>query len=104
MNIIDLVSFFRKNNSLEDFCQKNNLDNKSEVIEIYMQKPFELNNELSFFEIEKTEEKIEYLVNGVMYHNLLDIYYFTDAVSEFSKNITDKEVAIRLLDYAINDA
>ncbi|AFM03140.1 hypothetical protein Fleli_0677 [Bernardetia litoralis DSM 6794] len=48
MNIIDLVHLFRQNNSLEDFCQKNNLDNDSEVIEIYMQKPFGLNKVMSY--------------------------------------------------------
>ena len=104
MNFIDLVSFFRKNNSLEDFCQKNNLDNDSEVIEIYMQKPFGVNNELSFFEIEKTDGRIAYLSNGIMYYELLDMYHFREYVLAFPKKLTDEQIAIRLLDYANNDA
>lgn len=105
MNLINLVFFFRAGYSIDDFHQMNNLNKESEVIEIYMQKPFGIENELSFFEFEKAEGKIEYSSNGIVYHNLLDMHYFMDMVSEFLKtSLTDEDIALRTLNYAINDA
>jgi hypothetical protein len=108
MNLVELVNYFRKGGSYEAFCQQQSLDIESEVVEIYMEKPFKLDNDLAFFEIEHTEGKIEYSFNGVTYFNFFDFYYFRDAIEESNndKNIslTDGEIAKRLYDYAMNDA
>lgn len=108
MKLVDLVSYFRKGGSFELFCQNNFLNSESEVIEIYMEKPFSLDKDIMFFEIEKTEGRVEYVSNNVTYHNLFDFYYFLDAVEESNdsqnKSMTDIDLANMLFSYAINDA
>jgi len=73
-----------------------------------MQKPFSINNDLAFFEIENTEGMAEYTFNGVKYFSLFDFYYFLDAIEESNHgenaSLTDDTIAIHLYGYAINDA
>lgn len=108
MKLEELVNCFRKSGSYELFCRSQSLNEYSEVIEVYMKKPFGLNNRLAFFEIEKTGGNIEYIHNEVRYFNLFDFYYFLDAIEELKNTencfLTDIEVAKRLYNYAINDA
>jgi hypothetical protein len=108
MKLLELVNYFRKGGSFEEFCQSESLDLGSEVVEIYMEKPFDLNNDLIFCEIEKTEGSLEYSSNGVTYFNMFDFYYFLDAIEESNsdknKVLSDNEIASRLLSYAIHDA
>ncbi len=108
MKLEDLIAYFRKAGVFEDFCQDYSLDVEAEVIEVYMQKPFSLDSDLAFFEIEKTEGNIEHISDGVKYYNLFDFYYFLDMIEELkegdNKKLSDKEVAERVLSYAIKDA
>ena len=108
MKLIELVSYFRKGGSFEEFCNDKSLDIEAEVVEIYMEKPFDLGNDLVFFEIEKTEGNTKYTSNGVTYFNLFDFYYFLDAIEESNEggneSISDDELAKRLLSYAIHDS
>ncbi|MCB9230396.1 MAG: hypothetical protein H6581_01930 [Bacteroidia bacterium] len=108
MKLVELVNYFREGGPFEDFCTSHSLDIDSEVIEIFMKKPFSLENELGFFEIEKTGGNIEFAVGGEMYINLFDFYYFLDVIKESNegpnKVLSDSELANRLLLYAIRDA
>lgn len=108
MKLVELVNYFRKGGSYEVFCQHHSLDIESEVVEIYMEKPFDIDNDIAFFEIEHTEGKSEYIFNGVKYFNLFDFFYFQDAIEESNneKNVslTDYEITKRLYDYSLNDA
>jgi hypothetical protein len=108
MKLLELVSYFRKGGIFEEFCQQHSLNFESEVVEIYMAKPFSIDNDLAFFEIENTEGKIEYVFNGENYFNLFDFYYFQDAIEESNSDtnlsLSDETIAKRLYDYAMNDA
>lgn len=108
MKLLNLVEYFKNGGSYEDFCQTQSLDTESEVVEIYMQEPLKIDNDLAFFEIEKTEGNIEYSNNGIKYSNLFDFYYFLDAIEE-SKNtdnqaLSNEELTKILYNYALNDA
>ena len=108
MKLEDLVSYFREGNSYEDFCKQYSIDSQTEVIEVYMKKPFKLDSEIFFFEAEKTGDLIEYKFNDTLYYNLFDFYYFMDVIEESNessnKNLKDLEIARVLLSYAIHDA
>ncbi|UKB85364.1 hypothetical protein LF887_06985 [Chryseobacterium sp. MEBOG06] len=110
MKLLELVKYFRDGHSFEEFCQTYSLDLQSEVIEIYMEQPLKIDNELAFFEIEKTEGNIEYEYEykNIKYSNLFDFYYFLDAIEE-SKNaknhsLSNEQLTKLLFNYAINDA
>jgi len=106
MTITELIQHFRTNGNKEEFFNKNSLDIKSEVIEIYMRKPFNIENQISFFEIEKTKGNIEYEFDNIKYYNLIDFYYFLDFIEESKekKNLTDEKLAELFYNYCINDA
>ncbi len=108
MKLEGLITYFRNGGAFEDFCQKHSLDLETEVIEVYMQKPFSLNSELAFFEIEKTEGIVEYISDEIKYYNCFDFYYFLDMIEDLkerdNKGLSDREVAKRVLSYAIKDA
>ncbi|PTT43699.1 hypothetical protein DBR28_00190 [Chryseobacterium sp. HMWF028] len=104
MKLLELIQFFRNGGSYEELCQLQNLDIESEVIEIYMKQPLKIDNDLGFFEIEKTEGKIEYSSDGIQYSNLFDFYYFLDAIEEAKPLISNEEPTKILYNYAINDA
>lgn len=109
MNLIELIKIFRKGKEVEDFYKEQSLDSESEVVEIYMRKPFDIYSKIYFFEIEETEGAIEYEKDGQTFYNLFDFYYFQDLMSDYKKGnnkleISDSELAKKILDYAIKDA
>lgn len=108
MKLVDLVNSFRKGGSFDKFCNEKSLDVEAEVVEVFMEKPFDLGNDLAFFEIEKTEGNVEHTNDEVTYFNLFDFYFFLDAIEESNEggneSISDDEIAKRLFSYAINDA
>ena len=55
MKLVELVNYFRSGGVYYKFCQSQLLNAESEVVEIFMENPFAIDNELAFFEIEKTE-------------------------------------------------
>lgn len=108
MKLVELVAYFRNGGSYQDFCSSQSLDMTSEVIEVYMEKPLDLDNDLAFFEIEKTDGKSECIFKQILYFNLFDFYYFLDTIEESHNNknntLTDLEVASVLLSYARDDS
>jgi len=108
MNLIDLISYFRQGVDQNKFFKDNSLDLDSEVVEIFMEKPLSVQNELKFFEIEKTEGKNQFEFQSINYYNLIDFYFFNDFIEESktgtNEKLTDKELAEVLLNYCINDA
>ena len=105
MNLVELVALFKSGKSYEEFCDDYRLDADSEVIEIYMTKPMSIEESLAFYPIEVTEGKVQFIYNSVEYYNLFDFYYFIDAIEEVKgTNYTDREVAGKLLNYAMLDA
>lgn len=108
MKLLNLIKYFREGGSFEEFCKINSLNVNSEVIEIYMEQPLEIDNNLAFFEIEKTAGRIEYEEENVKYSNLFDFYYFLDAIEESqnaqNRSLSNEELTRLLFNYAINNA
>ncbi|MDM1397603.1 hypothetical protein HX049_10480 [Myroides odoratimimus] len=108
MKLVDLVKYFRKGGTYQDFCKQYSLNFDSEVIEIYMETPFQIDNELSFFEIEQTEGVLEFEVNNIVLSSLFDFYVFLDMIEESNqetyKNVSDLDIAKRLISYGFNNA
>ncbi|WP_312191719.1 hypothetical protein [Sphingobacterium sp.] len=108
MKLLELIDFFRDGGSFKEFCHLRSLHEESEVIEIFMEIPLDIDNELKYFEIEKTGGSTEYTDNGINHYNLFDFYYFLDAIEEANSNqkrsLSNEELAKLLYNYAINDA
>lgn len=76
MRLINLIKFFRQGGFFADFCKAQSLNQASEVIEVYAEKPVHLMSELGFFSIEETEGRVEFQSGGRRYQNLFDFFYF----------------------------
>lgn len=108
MSLIELISYFRRGGTYEEFCNLQSLDVASEAIEVYMEQPFDIGKNVVFFEFEKTGGRTEYSYNGIIYYNLFDLYYCMDFIEESNntkyKNLADYLIAEKLFGYAVNDA
>ena len=104
MNLAALIDFFRKGKTLEQFYSEQGLSSKSEVIEVYMENPFQLDSNIYFFEIEETDGKYEFEVDNKNVYNLFDLYYFLDFIEDIKeKEIDSKSAAEILFNYSIKD-
>lgn len=64
MTLSELVAYFRKGGSLEDFCKTQALDIGAEVIEIYARVPVTLESQLRFFSLSEAGGRTTVLSNG----------------------------------------
>lgn len=107
MTLTALIKHFRKGGNIDKFYKLNKLNVDSEIIEIYMQKPLSFENQIFFFELEKTKGKIEYELEGQKYYNLIDFQYFLDFINEtnsgFNKLKPSQKFAKILFNYCLND-
>lgn len=76
MRLMDLASCFRLGGTFEDFCKAQALSTESEGIEVYAQKPVNLDSQPGFFPIEETRGRVEFQSEGLQYQNLFDFFYF----------------------------
>ena len=104
MTLPQLINFLRKGGSLENLLELNDLDKATEDCMVFSSLPFGLEKDLRFFDTGKTGDKIEYEVNGTVYHYLIELDWIEDMVSESEPNISDFELAKIALNYAMNDA
>jgi hypothetical protein len=97
MNLSELINYFRSGGSYKDFCRDQSLDDASEAVEIYMEQPLELKNNLAFFEIETTEGSLEFVKDGIRYYSLFGFPYFINVLKEIKNldhhDLTDKDIA-----------
>lgn len=106
MKLEELVAFFRRGGTFDDFCDKQHLDSASEVIEIYAKEPISVESALGFFPIEVSAGQVQFQRDGVLYRSLFDFFYFLDAIGDMKdrSNLTDSEAAHVLFSYAVTDA
>lgn len=106
MKLIDLISRFRKGETLSMFCSDLGLNEESETIEIYAQEPVCLQSELGFFAIEQTLGKIVFESDGIIYRNLMDMFYFLDVIDEAkgTDELSDLQLAQKILKYSTEDS
>jgi len=93
---------------LDSFYREQHLNDESEALLIYMQAEIDLDSEISIFEIEETEDYLDFKKDGVSYVQLFPLSHTIDLV-EFDldlkgKGFSDDYIAKRLIDYRLNDA
>lgn len=97
MNLSELINYFRTGGSYQEFCRDQKLDQESQSLEIFMEQPLELNNNLAFFEIETTEGSTEFVKDGVRYYNVFGLSYFLEVLKEISQSehqdLSDRDIA-----------
>ena len=108
MKLLDIIDYLRRPERLQDLYDSLKLSKESESISIYMKDAIDINSDLEFFEIEKTDGKLIYELNGTRYIELFPLEYASDIIcntfSEENRKLNNVELSKRILEYRINDA
>jgi len=108
VKLADLVVYFLKGGTSEEFCRFHSLDNAEDDIAIYMEQPINIASALAFFNTAATGGELEYQLGGVTYKYLVEFEYVPAFVGEISENdrkaISGESIAKRIFEYAVNDA
>jgi hypothetical protein len=108
MKLADLVAYFRTGSTISDLIQRESLDAHSDQIVVYLKDSLDINSELVFIEIEKTNDDIELVYNEKRYVGLFSLGQTHDIILDYlhsTKNsYSNIEIAENILNYRINDA
>ena len=108
MKLVEIIKYLVDPEKIKELYQEQGLNTESEALLIYMQETLNLDSEISFFEIEETEDNLFFEKDGKQYIQLFSIDYAVELI-ELDLNLKDKgysdmKIAERLLDYRKNDA
>jgi len=108
MKLTNLIELLITHKSLKQLYSEQKLNEESEAILIYMKDILHIDSEIFFFEIEDTDDQLEYEVNGANYIQLFPLNHIADLI-ESDLNLKNSGLSIlqmaeRLLEYRIKDA
>jgi hypothetical protein len=106
MKLEHLIPYLRGPEKLVELYSKESLNSESEAILVYMENSLSLGSKISFFDIEDTDDDLNYLCNDVTYIQLLPLDLIKDLIESTLdiQGMTNREVALRILEYRVNDA
>lgn len=108
MKVTELINFLINPEKLEELYQAEGLNPDSEAFLIYFEGALDLNSDVTFFEIEETEDNIIFEKEGIMYIQFFPLDYAVELI-EFdldlkSKGYSNLVIAQRLLEYRQKNA
>ena len=108
MNLVEIIKYLTDPEKLKELYKEQGLNTESEALLIYMQETLNLDSEISFFELEETEDNLFFEKDGKQYIQLFSLDYAVELI-ELDLNLkdngySDMKIAERLLDYRKNDA
>lgn len=85
-----------------------NLNPNSDAIIIYMEHKLAIESSIALFEVEETEDDLEYMKDGITHIQLFPIFHAVRLIEKDlglkSRGLTHEEIAQRLLEYRLHDA
>lgn len=108
MNLTELVQYLLDPESLGLLYHEFNVNPDSEALLIYLKSSLDLESDISIFEIEETEDMLNYTKDGITYYQLFPLDYAIDLIESDlelkDRGYSNEYIAKRLLDYRLNDA
>lgn len=107
MKIIELVKHLISIEKAEAFVYREIPQIDYDLVDIYMINSLELESELFFFDAETIPNKLSIEIDNVNYENLFPLNLAQEIVEDIKrqyKNISDIDVAKKLLEYRKKDA
>lgn len=108
MNIIELIPHL-KNLDKAEALSNNILPNiEFDLVELYMKDNLKLDSDVMFFDAESIPNELLIEIDGTKYENLFPLYMAQEMVEEYvnvyKNEISDLEIAEKLLEYRQKDA
>lgn len=107
MKLIELIGYIKDEKALNYLVEKELPNSIIDMIEIYLINSVDLNSEVKLLDSEQTESLLSIDINGVHHENLLPLNLAIDMVHDYmalDAELTDSDIAQKLIDYSINDA
>ena len=108
MNIIELIPHLKSLDKAE-VLSNNILPNiEFDLVELYMKDNLKLDSDVVFFDAESIPNELLIEIDGTKYENLFPLYMAQEIVEEYvnvyKNEISDLEIAEKLLEYRQKDA
>ncbi|GGZ35271.1 hypothetical protein GCM10007049_30870 [Echinicola pacifica] len=108
MNIIELIPYLKNLHKAESVSQVFLPDIEFDLVELYVKDKLALDSEVVFLDADSIPNELKIELDGVLHENLFPLYLAQEMVEEYVKTYNDElsdiEIAKRLLEYRINDA
>ncbi|MDR3713534.1 MAG: hypothetical protein P4L51_12005 [Puia sp.] len=108
MNLVQLIDHLKNMKEAEKFIESQIPGVEFGQIDIYLKDRLDINSEVNFFDAETIENKAEIEIHGQKYINLFPLCMMQEMVEAYKnktyENITDIEIAKKLLEYRAKDA
>lgn len=107
MILEDLIPHLLQHRTLGAIYSDLKIASVSEAILIYMKDRLAIESDIVFFEIEETDDEQYYTRDGVDYVQLFPVELaieFLDMLNLRRPELTPRDIAIRLIEYRLNDA
>lgn len=108
MKIIELIPHLKSLNKAEALIKTAIPDVSLDVVEIYMKGEVALDSDIVLFDGDSIPLELKIIVEDIEYENLFPLYMAQEMVEEyvesFDDELSDMEIAKRLLHYRLNDA
>lgn len=104
----ELINLLSDPDGLGQLLTEMNVNKASETLLIYMKHSLDVESEVIMLPIEETEDDLVIEKNGAVFYQLFSLDTTVELI-EFDLNLRNKgysdlEIAIRLLEYRLNDA
>jgi len=108
MKLTELVNYLLNPEELGSLYDNLKVDVESEALLIYMKDALDLKSDIFIFEIEKTEDRLHFIKEGINYYQLFPVDLAVDLIESDlelkDRGYTSEYIAKRLLEYRKNDA
>jgi hypothetical protein len=108
MNIVELIPYLKNYSEAKVLCASLIPGVEFDLIEIYVKDKLELDSEVVFFDAESIPNELRIEVDGIRYENFFPLYMAQEMVQEyvdrFNDELSNEEIAKRLLNYRQKDA
>ena len=104
MKLENIIRYFKHPSALVNFYQEQGLDPRSDGITIFMKEKVDLESNIILLSEEQTNGYNSCLVEGNRYVELLPAFMVSALVNNLAGSVPDGEIAVRIIDYALNEA
>lgn len=104
MKYIEMVEFLVSGTSRTELYRREGVSTDSEALLIYLKEELAINSEVVIFELEETDDLLNYDKDGVPYVQLFPMDYALELIENDFRGCSAIETAERLLQHRITDA
>lgn len=105
MNLIELIPYLKSEKKFVEFLESRFPAIETHQLDIYMKGSLSPNSELIFLDAEELDGKIVQNINGIEFINLFPVFHLLEIFEGYYENdISDKSMAIKIINYRLNDS